>query len=86
MNTKQPAFGMFVHKTCHFFNGPLETPHGWVPNGAVAAKPWLVDDQNHEGLYYPFYIGDSNNPRTGNPDKPTRTKWNDRGIYFTLLS
>ena len=39
---------------------------------------WLV-----RGLYYPSYIGDYSNPRTGNPYKPTRIKWNDSGILNT---
>ena len=39
--------------------------HGWKkahPNPGW----WLVG-----GLYYPSYIGDSNNPRMGNPKKPS---------------
>ena len=29
------------------------------------------------------YIGDCNDPRTGNPYNPTRIKWNNRGILNT---
>ena len=32
---------------------------------------------------YPTYIGDYNHPRTGNPKRKNRIKWNDRGILNT---
>ena len=38
------------------------------------------------GIILPKYIGDCNNPRTGNPYKhykPTRIQWNKRGILNT---
>ena len=43
------------------------------------SKPLLVDDYMGLYSYYPLYFGDYKK-QYGNPYKPTRIKWNDRGI------
>ena len=54
----------------------LDIQYWIIRNGFIYEKPKMssgcdlplfVDDR---GSYYPSYIGDSNNPRTGNPYQP----------------
>ena len=48
---------------------------------SVQSPAWLMII----GDYTTQHIGDYSNPRTGNPYKPTRIKWNDSGIWTLLI-
>ena len=95
-----PDFGMFQADP-HEIPESLADHMWFQLSLSLTCEQWLLNPWQGwwlvRGLYYPIYyiynyiyiytvyIGDYNNPRTGNPYKPTMIKWNDRGIYFTLL-